>query len=376
MNLDNIHDFLEEDDFQTQESYPSYYYEWDKALSQGKAFPFCEMEELLDIIGIYVDLNKKEKLNKTISYALETYLNLSEGDDEILYEIATLLEEEKRWDELLRIMNQYKDEKIFWVDSYRVSSLLNLGMEEEAFQLFSLLKKTYAKDTPSLKSLYFEFGNSLLETSLYQAVILVINEAIDQLGEDEEFYWIQFDAYLALENKKEVSRLAEKIINTSPFDGFCWFRIGTAYKELQDFESAINAFEHALNLNYEDKKKNLLELSESYELNGNQIKALETIKEFLYLYPDSYFFNLSAANLCANMNEWQEAIKFIDNVLKVQPGMSALYLYKSTYYINMGEYKKAKITLEEGIANTNNSDHSDKELENQLNLLNEQYPDV
>ena len=79
-----------------------------------------------------------------------------------------------------------------------------------------------------------------------------------------------------------------------------------------------------------------------------------------------------AAKLNSQMENWSDALKYIDITLKFTPNVESLYLYKSNFLLHLYEYKKAKLTLLEGLKNT---DDSQGYLSRKLSKLNKQYPE-
>jgi hypothetical protein len=73
------------------------------------------------------------------------------------------------------------------------------------------------------------------------------------------------------------------------------------------------------------------------------------------------------------MEMWKEAIRFLDNAIKIIPSMDSLYLYKSTYFLHLGEQRKAKLALKEGIKNTQDPE---EDLKKELRRLNDLYPNI
>lgn len=348
--LDDLFFGLNQDD--PKEDYPGYFYKWDDAMSEDKPTGYFEAEQLIHIVDIYFQESENDKARKTIEYALAKYPD----NEDLLYEILVSLSDYELWNDLFTLTGKYRNKKLFWIDGHRLEALFHLGMEDEAFQFFSRLKEAYTKDADSLSVLYQAMGESLLEVGLNDAAILVLDEAIKRLGEEIEFLWLQIESYVALENKEKVVELGTKIGELSPFDPVGWHRLGLYYSEIKKYDRAIEAFEFAQDLNFSDSKKNLFELISAHEKNGNIELALKKTKEYLHLYPESYFVNLSAALLSAETGKWEEAIGFLDKVINIKPEMDALYAYKASFLVNLGEIKKAKATLTEGIQRTNDPD--------------------
>jgi tetratricopeptide (TPR) repeat protein len=354
-------------DGEFDDPYPDFFFEWDSAVSSGNKPGFYEPEELTEIIEIYFINNQLKRARQAINYALRIY----EDDDDLLYEILLLLNDYELWNDLLKICGQYEESADVWIDGHRVTALLHLGMEDESFILFKKLKVKYVDDEDELSIIYQAMGEALCDVDLFDASAEVIQEAINIMGEDIYFYWLQLQCYVSLNNKEAVSRLADIIQKLDPLDAETWCRLGIAFQETGDNEKAIDAFEYAQSLghNPEEVLKNLIYI---YERNKNYVKALDKAKEYLNLYPKDYIVHMMAAVLNSQIEDWTEAVKSIDEALKITPELSSLYLYKSNYLLQMEEYKKAKLTLVEGL---NNSKDSNGFLKQRLSKLNKQYPE-
>jgi tetratricopeptide (TPR) repeat protein len=353
-----------------EEFYPDFFYKWDEDFEEGNSSGFYEPEELSEIVEIYMVENEYPKARKVIAHALKIYPD----DEDMIYDILLTLNDFEKWNDLLVLSKKYENLHEVWPNGHRLTSLLHLGMEEDAFLFFRKMKNKYAGDNENLSIIYQVMGEALHEINLYEASVHIIDEAFELFGEDEdmEFYWLQLHNYLYLNNKEKVSEYGEIISKANPFDGSVWFRLGIVYKDADDPEKAIDAFEFAKNLNY-NGRENLLQLIQTYEQNGNYAKALENAIEYLHLFPNSYLINIIASNICSQMEMWIDAIRFLDNAIDIIPNMDSLYLYKSTYFLHLGEQRKAKQTLKEGIRNTQDPE---EDLEKELKRLNDLYPNI
>ena len=361
---DYIYNFL---DGESSESYPDFFFEWDEAINSGKKPGFYEPEELTEIMEIYLINNQMKRARQAINYALRIYSD----DDELLYEILLLLNDYEYWNDLLNVSEKYKEELDVWIDGHRLTALLHLGMEEDAFILFRKYKTVYADDKEDLSVIYQAMGEALCDVDLFESSIGVIQEAIDKLDEDINFYWLQMQCYVSLKDKKAVGKLAGVILKLNPLDSQTWHQLGISFQEIGDMEKAIDAFEYALSLGH-DSDEVLRNLIFVYDKNKNYNKALEKAKEFLLLYPDNYVINMVAAMLNSQMKNWVEALKYVEEALRLTPDIPSLYLYKSNFLLRLEEYKKAKLALMEGLKNTKDSQGF---LSKKLSKLNKQYPD-
>jgi tetratricopeptide (TPR) repeat protein len=352
-----------------EESYPDFFYKWNDAIISGEKPGFYEPDELTEIIEIYILNDEIEKAQQAIDFALKIHGN----EEELLYEILLLLNDYELWNDLLTLCEQFKDEADVWGDGHKLTALLHLGMEDEAFLFFRKLKTKYVSDTEGLIIIYQAMGESLIEMGLFDSCIEVIQEAIELLGEEIDFLWLQLLSYVSTDEIEMVIEIAEKIQQKAPLDAETWHRLGTAFQEIDDIERAIEAFEYAQSLGYEYSQRNLMNMIYAYEKNNNYGKALEKAKEYLNLYPDSYLVNILASKLCAQVENWNEALKHIDDAIKMAPVMEALYVYKSNFFLNIGEYLKAKMALIEGI---NKSGDPDGDLKRELSKLSSKYPEL
>ncbi|GHT27770.1 hypothetical protein FACS189415_5410 [Bacteroidia bacterium] len=357
-------DYSEED---SEETYPNFFFEWDKAVNSGKSPGYYEPDELTEIIEIYIINNNIERAK----YAIDYTLNIYSDDDELLYEILLLLNDYELWNHLLSMCEKYKDEAEVWGDGHKLTALLHLGMEDEAFFFFRKLKTKYANDREDLSIIYQAMGEALIEVDLFESSIDVIQEAIGLLGGEVDFCWLQLQCYLSMGEKDNVIELTEIIQKLNPLDAETWHRQGIVFQEIDETAKSIEAFEYAQSLGY-DPKQNLMHLIHAYQKNDNFNKALEKTKEYLILYPDSHMVNLIAAKLCSQIENWDEALKYINYAIQLMPTMHSLYFYKSSFYLSLEEYKKAKLTLIEGIDAT---EDPDGDLNKELVRLNKQYPD-
>ncbi len=329
------------------EEYPDYFTAWDRAVKAGLNPGYVEPDDICDIIDIYLSEGKVNRAKFAIEYAFKLY----PGNEELVYEVLLLLNDYELWNDLLELSEKHKDMKQVWADGHKLTALLHLGMEEDAFHFFKKLKDKYVDDKENLSIVYQAMGEALYEMDLYTASIDVVKEALAVVGRDVNLYWIQLQSYLALEDKENVEALSLIIRKMNPMDPETWNRLGGVYKEIGETGKEIEAYEFAYSLGYKDSQM-LLEMVYAYEKNGNLNKALGKAEEYLALHPDSYLLNLMAANICSQKEDWAKALHFVNNALTLEPESEALYIYKSNFLLKLGEQKKAIMVLEEGIEKT------------------------
>jgi len=344
------------------ENFPDFFENFNEALKKGTNIGYFETDELYEIIDIYFSEGKLNEGKFAISYALKLYPD----NEDLIYELLLILNDYELWNDLLNLSEQYNDLSQVWGDGHKLTALLHLGMEEDAFQYFKKMKSKYAEDKEDLSIIYQAMGEALYEVDLYDASIEVIEEAISIMGDDVDLLWIQLQSFVMLEDKENVIELGNRIQNINPMDAEIWSRLGDAYKDIGEMGKAVEAYEFAQSLGLQDPN-NLMNMIYVYEKNGNHIKALQKSEEYLNEYSDSYLVNLLAMDICSEIEDWAGGVKFAENAIKLEPQTESLYLYLCKFYLKLGEIKKAITALEKGIENT---EDVDGELKKQLKILN------
>ena len=345
---------------------PDFFLAWDKALDKGEAPGYYEVEELCEIVDIYISVGKTDKAKITIEYAFKFYPN----NEDLIYETLLLLNDYEMWNDVLVLAEKYGDMNLIWPDGHKLTALLHLGMEEDAFLFFRKLKIKYAENEENLSIIYQAMAEALHEVDLYDASVDVLKEAIRLISESNiDFWWLQLQNYTALKDrdlvKDEIFETIKQIQKLGSLDIETWCRLGNVYKEIDETEKAIEAFEFAQSLG-EIPANDFMSLIYTYEKNGSYSRALEKIDEFLTKNSEGSIILLLGANHCARMQDWQRGLNYINRAIDIRPQMDSLYIYQADFLTHLGEYKKAFTALEVGIKKT-----GDKEgkLAEKLSLL-------
>ena len=337
-----------DDDFNLdgEEDFSPIFEEWDSARKAGLPPGYFDSDELCEIIDTYLSLDQVTESRDAIAHAIK----LHPKHEDMVLDIMQMLGDYELWNDLLDITGRYKHLQQVWNDGHRLTALLHLSMEDEAFFLFREAKKKYAPNKSDLAIIYQAMAEALYDVDLYEAAIEVIEEILQKHKdiENEDLLWIQLQSYLAMKDIESVQLLCEEIQKSNPMDADTWSRLGLIYKEIKEKEKSIDAFEFAASLGKKEPI-DVLNLIYSYKENENFIKALEKADEYLEKFPNDYIINTLAATLCLEIENWEKALKYADNALAVDARSDFLYLYKSQCFANMGNIKSAIDTLELGI---------------------------
>ncbi|MCC8147294.1 MAG: hypothetical protein LIO93_12860 [Bacteroidales bacterium] len=349
--------------------FPDFYYKWKKAFDEGRSPEFLDVEPLMDLLEIYYEDYDKVQLKKSIPYIL----NFHPGNTDLIEEVLFYLNELGEWIELYRLTEQLiSSENTVYPKAYKISAMMHLGMEEEAFLYFQQLKREYENKPEDLSPIYQVLGNALNEIEHYEAALQVANEAISVLNSKMEFYWIQLSAYISLEEEKNALRTAEKIAKSAPLDKNIWFELGKAYIEMKRLDKAIEAFEFTITLGGDDINL-FMNLMGLYEVNGNDLKSIDTAKRSMKIrpdYPEPFFM---AVELCLKMDMLEEALGILDEGIEAgfERDREDLFWYKARIFVDQQEYKKAIAILEEGIKDTGDKNHK---LVNEIKEIRKEFP--
>ncbi len=358
--------FFDDSYKEKKEPYPDFFLSWDEAVNKQQAPGYVDSEDLYEIIDIYLSEEELDKAKQAIEHALKFHAD----NEDVVYDIMLLMNDYQLWNDLINLCDRFKEWQAVWLDGHRLTALLHLGMEEHAFHSFSKMKTRYADNKEDLITIYLAMGEALYDVDLYDAGIEVMEEAVTQIEENDEFYWQQIYCYSALKDMENVYRVADIIQQMKPLDGETWDRLGSLFYDLDDMERAIEAFEFSRSLEYKESN-NLLKLLQAYKKNENTSKALEIIDEFLGK-TDNYITFAMGADFCSKMEQWEKASQYNEKAISQAPHVEILYINQSKYFEKMGEYKKAILILEEGLKNTSDSEGK---IAEQLEILRKQYPE-
>jgi tetratricopeptide (TPR) repeat protein len=342
---------------------------WDGEVADNIPHGYFDPDELCDIIDTYLSIDRVEESLKTLMYAIKVHRD----NEDMIYDIMLILNEYERWNDLLDLTNGYRSLDQYCTEGQRIAALLHLGMEEDAFICFGQAKKRYANDEEMLVVLYLTMAETLNDVDLYEASIRVVYEILPQIEveDNDDFLWVLLQSYFSLDDKENVLKLCDQILAINPMDADTWSRLGMAYKDIDEKEKAIEAFEFAISLGKNDLVDQI-NLIYSYKENGNILKALEKTDEYLQEIPDDYVINLLAANMSMEIEAWERALEYTENILKINSSLDFLYLYKSKCLFHLGEIRKAIKTLEKGLSK---SDDEVGEIKKKLEELKRDYPE-
>jgi adenylate cyclase len=171
-----------------------------------------------------------------------------------------------------------------------------------------------------IADLFYGWGKSPME-SFEQAEknvekALALNDSIDLahclLG------WI----YLLKRQHDEAINAGERAIELSPNGADAYAQLAMILIYSDKIESAIKLLERALRLNPMPQSYYYLNLAIAYRENGQNEKAIEAAKKALSGTPDNIALNLTLAASYISLDQAEEARKYVEEILRKNPGFS------------------------------------------------------
>ncbi|GHT01495.1 hypothetical protein AGMMS49525_02340 [Bacteroidia bacterium] len=346
---DDDDDDDDDDMFSLGRPYPDFFYEWDETLDANREpSRLFDSSELGNIVSFYANDREESKLKKTAKYALKIYPN----DKELLGDVMDALEERGLWNDLLTLSKKHVCQGNVIADSNVLLSLLHLRMEEEAFVAFSKMTEIYTSDD-RLSAIYLAMGDALADVDLFQSSIAVINEGIKLFPDVQEFLWLNMETYWAMDEREKTFEMADKLTQKNALDVNFWKQLGDIYNKMEEHEKAVEAFQYAESLGY-DRNLHLLDMARTYHDSENYEQALEALEEFTDEFSPHQIFGqtfvpLIAAEMCAQLEQWEKAIVYLDKSIAFSPNSELFYHSKAEALVRLKRYDEAKSVLEEGI---------------------------
>jgi len=116
----------------------------------------------------------------------------------------------------------------------------------------------------------------------------------------------------------------------------------------------LNAYNSLFELNTQEKAKIYRNISTHYAKKGLHDKAIDSLKEWVRLEPTSLDANHQLGLALAAAGRRNEALRFFEKVLKLQPEHKGALFHKSSLMLKMKEYQNAVSGFEKVSAMTEN----------------------
>jgi tetratricopeptide (TPR) repeat protein len=302
---------------------------------------FFESHELEDIVEYYSEKGKWKKALIAVDTALEYY---SFNTDFHIHKTNLLISLEK-YHEALRILNDiepiiplqfelhlYKGDCLMFLEKYPESlksykKALDLaGSIEEKENVYLDLAFVYQSIDKYDKS--FECILKSIRLNYHH------EEAISELGS-----FIEFHRYY----DKGINILNE-IIEHNPYCFQAWYYLGICYRELEDLENSLKAFDYAIVINNEFEPA-LIEQARTMTFIGRWEEGIQLFEKALRVTGSNDEIFTELGNIYLNKHDLQKARSYYDKAIKCSLSTDftdELYFKIGQCYVREEEWLKAK----------------------------------
>ena len=352
-----------------------------------EALESLEQAELLDNndttlyilkTDVYLALDQQGKAAGVLEAAIENF----DGDEklDLLFELADVYDDyenfEKVFDCFIEILklDPNSEEALykicFWTDF--------TGRNEESIRIHQFIIEEY----PYNELAWFNLGAAYQGLKLHEKAIdaykfaVAINEKFDYA------YRNMGDANIRLRKYKEAIENLEKVLELARPESVIYEAIGHCYDKLLNFPQARFNFKKASHLNPEDSQLHY-KIATTYMNEGSWQSAVKQLLIATRLHRMQPDFNLALGQCYMQMNNFDEAITYFGNVVRVRPKningwqelLKCMFLagmiedgleyadfaleqtdqkplfifYKSMFLFGYGQVKEALIQLENGM---------------------------
>jgi adenylate cyclase len=145
---------------------------------------------------------------------------------------------------------------------------------------------------------------------------LALNDSIDIA------HCLQGWIYLLKRQHDEAIKAGERAIELNPNGADAYAQLAIILIYSDKIESAIKLLERALRLNPMPQSYYYLNLAIAYRENGQNEKAIEAAKKAMSGTPDNIVLNLTLAVSYISLDQAEEARKYVEEILRINPGFS------------------------------------------------------
>jgi tetratricopeptide (TPR) repeat protein len=126
--------------------------------------------------------------------------------------------------------------------------------------------------------------------------------------------------------------------------------IGNCYRQLEEYDKAIAAFQSVLDKVKEEKdtfegdegaSRALSSMGETYMLQGNLEKANEYLQQAMSLFPDDETLAFNVGEIFFNQAETDKAIEYFKKATEIKEDWPPPHRQMGYAYLNKGEYRLA-----------------------------------
>lgn len=182
--------------------------------------------------------------------------------------------------------------------------------------------------------------NELIKEKKFEQAKKELNEIIKGDEKNIEALKMLGLCHINLGEFKEGQGIFETVVKYKD-DATSWFYLANCYDNQDDYLHAIAAYEEVLRMrsSFVDAYKNLAVV---YVKNKEPQKAVDTVKKAMeFTGNNDYTIYYIAGTACMAMKKFEEAVKFLEQAIELNPEHAQLYNNIGTCYVTIGSLDKA-----------------------------------
>ncbi len=252
-------------------------------------------------------------------------------------EYLNFLFETKQYSKFESVLNSHADmfkddEKI---QLYHAAILKNLGAKQKAQSIYQNLSRQF----PQNQEIAYELILNLIEDKNYDAALKILQKLLQEniaANANYIFHLIACKIYISLGKLSSAKSSVESALNLYPQSGESWLMFALINQELNDLNDAIYGYSRFLDISGKNKSIE----SELLKLKLRRHSLSQS--------------NLAESLLAYNSKNYKQALIYLENVLKDDPGSIEAKLLKIEILITLGDLQKALNIMEKEIESGEN----------------------
>jgi tetratricopeptide (TPR) repeat protein len=304
---------------------------------------FFDADELEIIIDYYFEVNDLKPAETAIAYAEQLYPE----NTPIRLRRAHLFIAQEQYGKALKILNRLRVEEPHNTDvaySLGVASGA-VGDSEQAIAYF----KEAAKDGWMLGRVYSNMAEEYYKLKDYDSALKYYRSAMESDSCDDDFtiynfYDVSYDA----NRVEEAAQYLRQFVSNHPYSREGWYCLGCAYRDLQLYEKAIDAFEFAIAIDktYVDA---YIALSQTQDFMGHTPEAVTTLLRSVDITDDRCRVYRTIGSLYAREANYDTAIAYFKKALDENPADAEALASMAVCCLDTGDRVAARSLIKKAL---------------------------
>lgn len=325
MNNDRFNDFDDED--------RQLVLDFENTVLRG-GMQFFDVDELEVIIDYYFEVNDMESLQRAVEYAEQLYPDSTT----VRLRRAHLLIVQEKYEAALKIIKQLRRRE---PDNTDVAYSLGVaygavGESRKAIDLFL----EAADDGWMLGRVYGNIAEEYYNLREYDESIRYYQLALDTDSFDSATLFNYLDTSIQAGRVEDAIVYLKSFVGEHPYNGDAWHCIGSAYRQLDLYEQAADAYEYAIAIDKTDYSSylDLSSVQEAMGQTGDAVSTLLRARDYTSHRADLY---RDIAYIYARVDNAEMAILYFRKAVEENPDDAELHASLALTYSAAGDFGTA-----------------------------------